>query len=280
MQTLPKPVLLILGLVVLPWLPAAAQTHVDLELALGIDISGSVDEVEAHLQRDGYVRALTDPAVIGAIRSGPLQRIAVSYFEWGGEETQVVVVGWTLVDGASSARNLAAAIRAAPYSRGRYTSISSAIDFILPTFGANAFEGTRRVIDLSGDGPNNAGRYVNDARDEAIRGGVTINGLPIMNQRPNRFGMPMPDLDLYYRDCVIGGPGAFIVVAHDFRSFANAIRRKLVLEIARAGPLLRARPVAARHSDIRRAPVAIAARLAPPCDEGERRLDRRLIDSF
>ncbi len=286
MRTLSKPVLLFLG-VFLAIAPAAmAATAVDLELALGVDISGSVDEVEARLQRDGYVAALTDPAVIAAIRSGLLRRIALSYFEWAGEETQATVVGWTLITGANSARKFAAAISAAPVSRGRYTSISSAIDYILPSFDGNSFAGTRRVIDLSGDGPNNAGRYVNRARDDAIKSAVTINGLPIVNQRPNRFGMPMPELDLYYHNCVIGGPGAFLVVAQDFRSFAEAIRRKLVLEIAGGAPAPAPRhgvPASAGRGDRAKDPVLpgfIATRAAPACDAGERRLQQRLRDTF
>lgn len=284
MRTLSKPFLLFLAVFFAIAPAAMAATAVDLELALGVDMSGSVDEVEARLQRDGYVRALTDPAVIAAIRAGPLRRIALVYFEWAGEETQVTVVDWTLITGASSARKFAAAISAAPASRGRYTSISSAIDHILPSFDRNSFVGTRRIIDLSGDGPNNAGRYVNRARDDAIKSAVTINGLPIMNQRPNRFGMPMRDLDLYYRNCVIGGPGAFLVVAQDFRSFAAAIRRKLVLEIAGAAPAPRhGVPASAGHGDratgsVR--PVFITAGAAPACDAGERQLQQRRRDTF
>ena len=279
-----KPVLLFFWVFVGIAPAAMAATAVDLELALGIDTSGSVDAAEARLQRDGYIRALTDPAVIAAIRSGPLRRIALSYFEWAGDETQATVVDWTLITGADSARKFAAAISAATASRGRYTSISGAIDYIMPSFDANAFVGTRRVIDLSGDGPNNAGRYVNQARDDAIKSMVTINGLPIVNQRPNRFGMPMPELDLYYRNCVIGGPGAFIVVARDFRSFAAAIRRKLVLEIAGAAPAPRRRMAASSgHGDpamgsVRSGFIVVGA--APACDAGELRLQQRFRDAL
>ena len=274
---------------IIPWIlifllaqPAAvaATTAVDLELALGVDVSGSVDEVEARLQRDGYVAALNNQSVIRAIRSGILQRIAVMYFEWAGDETQSVVVGWTLVSDRASARRLAARISKAPITRGRYTSISSAMDFARPLFAANRFQGTRRVLDISGDGSNNAGDYVNRSRDETVAAGITVNGLPIVNQRLNRFGMPMPGLDLYYRDCVIGGPGAFLVMAQDFQSFARAIRRKLILEIAglRPSPLRYAGGRVSRRLQGRFRPVA--NRLAPPCDVGERRLHQRLRDNF
>ena len=209
----------------------------------------------------------------------------MTYFEWSDEFTRSVVVGWTLLHDAASARRFAAAIAGAPAARGRYTSIGGAIDFAVPMFAANDFEGTRRVIDLSGDGPNNVGRLVTLARDAAVAAGITVNGLPIVNDRPNRFGMPMPNLDLYYRNCVIGGPGAFMVAADDFDSFAVAVRRKLILEIAGlaipARPLRRALGVP--HATGRRVGLlrrVTAPHLAPPCDEGERRLERRRRDWY
>ena len=305
-----KSIALILMGVLATLRPAIATTPVDLELALGVDVSGSVDVFEARLQRGGYVAALTDAGVIRAILSGPLRRIAVTYFEWAGEVTRSVVVGWALLHDAGSARRFAAAIAGASTSRGRFTSISGAIDFALPLFATNGFEGTRRVIDLSGDGPNNVGRAVRSARDAAVAAGITINGLPIVNERPNRFGMPMPNLDLYYRDCVIGGAGAFLVAVDDFDSFALAVRRKLILEIAGSRPrefegrLATLDPkqtsgVATTKSYSLSANVstralsthveslvptlarrASAAALAPPCDAGERRLRRRLRDWF
>jgi len=227
-------------------------------LALGVDVSGSVDEVEARLRREGYVSALTDPRVVRAIGSSMLRRIAVMYFEWAGDETQSVFVDWTLVHDSASARRLAETISMAPMTRGRYTAIGSAMDFARPLFAADSFHGTRRVRHISGDGPNNDGDYVTRTRQETVSAGITINGLPIVNQRINRFGRPMPDLDLYYRDCVIGGPGSFMVVAEDFQSFASAIRRKLILEIAGLRPpQVLFRPV--------------ADRVSPPCDAGERR---------
>lgn len=260
----------------------AAETAVDLELVLAIDVSGSVDETEARLQRDGYVQALRHKEVIDAISGGFLRRIAVTYLEWAGEETQTTVVDWRLVDGEKSAIALSAEIAAAPIARGRYTSISQAIRYSVPKFTGNGYEGTRRVIDISGDGANNTGGLVNIARDEAVALGITINGLPIVNNRPNRFGQQLPDLDLYYRDCVIGGSGAFLVVARDFEAFARAVRKKLVLEIA-ALPEPRMAPSSAPgnapgNAPRLSAPLRKASNDAPPCDAGERRLRRMFLD--
>jgi hypothetical protein len=214
----------------------AADVPVDLELVLAIDVSGSIDEEEAALQRDGYMAALTDPDVIAAIKDGPTGRIAVAYIEWSNAEMQRTVVDWKVIDGLAAAREFVAALKANPPVRGRFTSISGAIDYAVPMFEKNGLEGARKAIDVSGDGPNNRGRRVTDARDDAVKRGITINGLPIVNDRPNFFGRPPPDLDLYYRDCVIGGPGALYVIAKDFQAFANAIRRKLLLEISGIAP--------------------------------------------
>ena len=256
----------------LTWCAAQAlarELPVDLELVLAVDVSGSVDEVEARLQRDGYVQALRHPDVISAISAGVLRRIAVTYIEWAGQDTQSVVLDWRLIDSKAAANAFASELERVEITRGRYTSISQAIRYALPRFVGNGFDGTRRVIDVSGDGANNTGGLVNVARDEAVAMGVTINGLPIVNGRPNRFGQQLPDLDLYYRNCVIGGPGAFIVVAQDFESFARAVRKKLVLEIAAApGPALPAD----------RSLLVRAAAEGPPCDAGENRLRRMFMD--
>jgi hypothetical protein len=185
-------------------------------------------------------------------------------------------VGWTLLHDAASIRGFARAIDRAPRVRGRFTSISGAIDFALPLFGKSGFRGTRRVIDLSGDGPNNVGRLVTLARDNAVARGIVINGLPIVSDRPDPFGMPMANLDLYYRNCVIGGPGSFLVVAEDFRSFAIAIRRKLILEIA---GLTVFAPVPGRQRGGASLQPA-QDRWVPPCNEGERRMQQRIRGSF
>lgn len=226
---------IVAGLLLVP-LPAASQeagTPVDLELVLAVDVSGSVDKVEARLQRQGYVAAMAHPRVIEAIEYGSLGRIAVTYVEWANELHHEVVVDWTLVSDTASAETFAAALSEAPLATARWTSISGAIDNGAGLFEGNGFRGTRRVIDVSGDGYNNRGRPVTGARDDAVARGITINGLPIVNERPNPWGgPPARDLDLYYQDHVIGGPGAFMIVAESFDDFASAILSKLILEIA------------------------------------------------
>ncbi len=235
---------------------AAAASDVDLALVLAIDVSGSIDEEEAQLQREGYTHAIVEPEVIDAIRQGVNGRIAIAYIEWSGEGQETTVVDWHIIDGLATAKQFVAALDKSPPQRGRFTSISGAIDYAVPMMKSPAFQAMRRAIDISGDGPNNRGRPITVARDEAVAQGITINGLPIVNDRPNFFGHQMPDLDLYYRDCVIGGPGALYVVAKDFQSFANAIRRKLILEISDRGmPPARIIPVAERQG--------------PSCDAGE-----------
>lgn len=224
-------VLLWLGLAPAP--AAAERQPVDLELVLAVDVSGSIDAEEMKLQRDGYVAALIHPDVVSAITRGVLGRIALAYVEWAGHEVRRVVVDWAVIADRSSAEAFAAKLAAAPIRSGVSTSISGAIEYVLPMFGANGYEGTRRVIDISGDGPSNQGTLVTVARDRAEAAGVVINGLPILNDRPNALNFPnLPDLDLYYEGCVITGDGAFVVVANNFEAFGEAVRRKLILEIA------------------------------------------------
>ena len=216
----------------------AAAAEVDLELVLAVDVSGSIDEVEAGLQRRGYVQAITDPRVVHAIRGGTLGRIAVTYIEWAGTYHQRTVVGWTLIDDERSARAFAAVLEEAPPSTAVWTSISTAIDYAVTRLADSGHDGLRHVIDVSGDGYNNRGRPAQEARDAAVAMGITINGLPIMNGRPNRWGgMPPPDLDRYYEQFVIGGPGSFHIVAQDFEAFADAILHKLIREIAALPPV-------------------------------------------
>ena len=211
-----------------PGAAAKDELPVDLELVLGVDVSRSIDYEEARLQRQGYVSAFRDPAVIRAIRSGMMRRIAVVYFEWAGAGHTETVKGWALIEDQKSAYAFAKALGETVSSSARRTSISAAIDFAMPMFGQNRFEGTRRVIDISGDGPNNWGDLVNVARDRALATGLTINGLPILDEAGGRFSrFNIPNLDLYYKNCVIGGPGAFFVVAADFKDFARAVRKGL-----------------------------------------------------
>jgi hypothetical protein len=216
--------------------PASAQeTEVDLELVLAVDVSGSMDRDEQELQRNGYVEAFRHPDVISAIGSGMLGRIAVTYIEWAGPANQAIIVPWTIVDGAEAGRKVADRLAAAPISRFRGTSISGSLMFTAPAFDNNGLAGTRRVIDISGDGPNNMGIPVLVAREPVLAAGITINGLPIMVKRPNGF-YSIAALDVYYEDCVIGGPGSFLIAIESRDMFASAIRRKLVLEIAGAAP--------------------------------------------
>jgi hypothetical protein len=209
------------------------QTLVDLQLVLAVDVSRSMDQDEQQLQRAGYVTALRDPGVIAAIQGGPLGRIAVTYVEWAGHGLQSVLVPWTLIDGPETAGRVAAALAAIPLNRMRRTSISDALTFSATLFARSGFSSARRVIDVSGDGPNNAGFPVAGARDAVLSQGITVNGLPIMLKSGFASGFfDVSNLDLYYEDCVIGGPGAFIVTIQDPSEFASAIRRKLILEIA------------------------------------------------
>ncbi|MFC3674511.1 DUF1194 domain-containing protein [Ferrovibrio xuzhouensis] len=214
---------------------AGEKPAVDLALMLAVDISGSIDLDEARLQREGYAQAISDPAVIKAITSGINGRIAVAYFEWSDSYTQNALLDWTVISDRASAEAVARKLTAEPITTARRTSISGAIQFALPRFAGLPYTALRRVLDISGDGPNNDGGPVDLARDAALAAGIAINGLPIMNGRQNSWGFPtLPDLDKYYEGCVIGGPGAFVVVAEDFASFDVAVRRKLILEIAAA----------------------------------------------
>lgn len=208
---------------------------VDIELILAVDISGSIDPDEAKLQRDGYARAIADPAVVKAIRTGVHGRIAVSYFEWADATSQGSLVEWMLISDQASAEAVSRRLQEHPIRTARRTSISGAIQFAIPIFGSGPHKGVRRVLDISGDGPNNDGAPVDLLRDQALAAGIVINGLPIMNGRVNTWGFPvLEDLDRYYEGCVIGGPGSFVVVAEGFDTFFEAIRRKLILEIASA----------------------------------------------
>ena len=206
-------------------MPAAAQTGVDLQLVLAVDASGSVDQYRFELQKRGYVAAFRHVRVLQAIRSGANQAIAVTMLQWTGPMMQVHVVGWSRVGDEESAGAFAAAIERAPRQLfGGGTSISGAIDYSRLILLQSPFTASRRVIDISGDGAINIGRPVTFARDEAVRDGITINGLPFLSVEP--------DLDTYYFENVIGGPGAVMVPADSYESFSEAILKKLIIEIA------------------------------------------------
>lgn len=256
--------------------PAADKIPVDLELILAVDISGSIDAEEAKLQREGYAAALVDPLVVKAIRGGIHGKVAIAYFDWSDSWVQNQISDWVLVQDQASAEALARRLLAEPTRTARRTSITGAIIHAMPRFGSGPYQGMRRVLDISGDGPNNDGGPVDLARDRALAAGIVINGLPINNKRPSPFGFPaLEDLDAYYEGCVIGGPGAFVVVAEDFRSFGEAVRRKLILEIAsapmvppdwqRAGP-----PVLLQRVQRGQPPAGGAGRYPKGCDIGER----------
>ena len=205
---------------------------VDVELVLAVDVSRSISPEELIIQRVGYAEALTSPEVLTAIREGFLGRIAVTYFEWAGEHMQRTVVDWTLIETEADALAVADMIRTNPAGTASRTSVSGALLYGAARFEGNGFNGTRRIIDVSGDGPNNAGPPVLPVRDAVLEQGIIINGLPLLtNVGPGGF-QRLEDLDLFFRDCVIGGPGAFLIAVTSWEQFAEAVRRKLVLEIA------------------------------------------------
>ena len=211
----------------------AQQTEVDIELILAVDVSMSMDPEEQRLQREGYIAALRDPAIIKAIRSGPHARIAVTYIEWAGPEAHNHLIPWRVIDGQDSAEAFIAELTVKPYSRYRMTSISSALWYASEQFGAGSFRGARRVIDVSGDGANNSGPPLTPIRDRLVESGVVINGLPILLRPTTTWSSwDIPDLDKYYANCVIGGPGAFMVPITTREEFATATRQKLLLEIS------------------------------------------------
>jgi Protein of unknown function (DUF1194) len=219
--------------------PANAQERkeVDLALAMGIDISGSIDPDEAKLQREGYVQAFRDPVIVKAILGGSNGRIAVAYYEWSDAWVQRLLIDWTLLDSEASIEAFATRLANSPISIARRTSISGAIRYAIPLFGRSPYEPVRKVLDISGDGSNNDGGLVTDMRYEALKERIIINGLPIMNDRPNPFGFPSEaDLDKYYLHCVTGGPRSFVEVARNFDDFPRAVRKKLLQEVADIGP--------------------------------------------
>jgi hypothetical protein len=232
---------------VMRWLPVllallmpgtARAEPVDLLLVLSADVSRSVNHAKFQLQREGYAAAISDPKVLDAITSGRHRRIAVCFVEWSGAGNQQLVIDWTVIDGPQSARGFGDKLLELPRSFADRTSISGGIDFAMEQFARSPFDAPRRVIDISGDGTHNSGRDVTLARDEAVDRGVTINGLVILSERPLAWNPqhtnPPGGLPNYFRENVIGGPGAFVVVAENFESFGQAIVKKLIAEIADA----------------------------------------------
>lgn len=206
--------------------------EVDLRLVIAVDVSRSIDEDEARLQRQGYLEALTDSRVIDAMTGGAFKRIAVTYVEWAGTHFQRTAIGWTLIDSAAAATAFAATLEASPFTSQSWTAVGAALAYAGSKFDEPLFRSNRKIIDISGDGKNNNGPPAEIVRDELVKRGIVINGLPIISERPN-FGRPAEaDLDAYYEEKVIGGPGSFIVPAKGFADFGRAIRSKMTREIS------------------------------------------------
>lgn len=235
----------------------AGAVQVDVELVLAVDVSYSMDPEEQELQREGYIAAITSPEFLKALRQGIHGKVALTYFEWAGMHHRQIVVPWRLIEGPESADSFVAEIAKARYTRASRTSVSGALLFGAALFDGSGFRGLRRVIDVSGDGVNNNGPIVDVTRDEVLAKGITINGLPIMFKRPSFSTMDIEGLDVYFEDCVIGGPGSFVIPIKNRDQFKEAIRTKLVMEIATLVP---------------DAQVVPAAKRAPrvPCTIGER----------
>ena len=234
---------------------------VNVELVIAVDISYSMDMDELAIQREGYAQAIVSRDFLQALRAGPDGKVAVTYFEWSMSGDEKIIVPWRVIDGPESADAVAAEIMKTPVRRGSSTSISGAINFAVQLFEENPYRGLRRVIDISGDGPNNDGAPVTGARDAALAKGIIINGLPIMVKEPSSM-IDIENLDLYYEDCVIGGPGAFIMAIKDREKFQEAIRTKLVLEVAGRTPERRIVPAAEKEPRV-------------PCLIGEKKWQER-----
>ena len=237
-----------------PKAPGVAQSadqpgapSVDVELILAVDVSYSMDMDELAIQREGYAQAIMSKEFLQALKSLPNDKIAVTYFEWAASSDQKIIIPWRLIDGPETADAVAEEILKTPIRRASRTSISGAIYFAMPLFDENPYKGARRVIDISGDGPNNNGAPVTGAREMALSKGIVINGLPIMVKEPSYSTMDIDNLDWYYEDCVIGGPGSFVVAIKDREKFKEAIRAKLLLEVAGRTPERRVVPVAEKE---------------------------------
>ncbi|MGA7074085.1 DUF1194 domain-containing protein [Bradyrhizobium sp.] len=221
-----------------------APPVVDVELVLAVDVSYSMDMDELAVQREGYAQAIVSKEFLQALKALPNGKIAITYFEWAASSDQKIIIPWRVIDGPETADAVADEILKTPIRRASRTSLSGAIYFAMPLFENNPYPGLRRVLDISGDGPNNNGAPVTPARDEALSKGIIINGLPIMVKEPSFSTMDIENLDWYYEDCVIGGPGSFVVAIKDREKFKEAIRSKLLLEVAGRTPQRPVVPVA------------------------------------
>ena len=213
-------------------MPASADTPVDLQLVMAVDVSRSIDEVEAELQRRGYIESLTNDRVLDAILGGEHKRIALCYTEWAGQHYQRVVIDWTLIDSPQAARRFAEKLAEAPRTSQSWTAVGAALAHAGQRFVTSGYVSKRQIIDVSGDGRTNDGPPAEQVRDALVARGIVVNGLPVMMNRNNFNRPPDTDLDKYYEDNVIGGPGSFMIVARDFNDFSRAVRTKLVREIS------------------------------------------------
>jgi Protein of unknown function (DUF1194) len=234
-----------------------SASSVDVELVIAVDVSYSMDLDELAVQREGYAQAIVSKEFLQAMKPGPNGKVAVTYFEWSASSDQKIIIPWRMIDGPEAADAVANEIMKTPVRRGSRTSISGAINFAMPLFDENPYRGLRRVIDISGDGPNNNGDPVTGAHDAALEKGIIINGLPIMVKEPSYSTMDIDNLDWYYEDCVIGGPGSFVVSIRDRDNFKEAIQTKLVLEVADRKPERRIVPAAEKQPRV-------------PCQIGEK----------
>jgi len=235
--------LALLALCSMPFVaPSNAQTAepVDLLLVFAADVSRSIDQPKFQLQREGYAAAIADPRVLEAINSGRHRRIAAAFVEWSGISSQKVLIDWTLIDGADAAKKFADQLVELPRSFAERTSISGGIDYAMTVMARAPYQSGRRTIDVSGDGTNNSGRDIASVRDEVTAKGVTVNGLVILSDSPLPWNPehtnPPGGLGEYYRRNVIGGPGAFVMVAENHDSFGQAIVKKMIAEIAWNAP--------------------------------------------
>jgi hypothetical protein len=226
------------------------EMQVDVELVLAVDVSYSMDLEELAIQREGYAQAVVSPDFLNALKAGPHGKVAITYYEWAAAHDQKTIIPWRIIDGPESADAVAAEIMKAPLRRASRTSISGAINFGMQVLSESPYKGLRRVIDISGDGPNNNGEPVLIARDAALEKGITINGLPVMVKQASYATMDIEKLDLYFEECVIGGAGAFVVPIKDRTKFKEAIRTKLVLEVAGLQPVGRVIPAQTREERI------------------------------
>jgi len=244
--------IVILSIWLLPAAALSAQTiEVDVELVLAVDVSRSMSPEELDIQRRGYAEALVSDEVIDAMGDGLLGRVAIQYVEWAGQYNQRIIVDWTLIEDRADAQAFARQLLAHRSPSMSRTSISGGINFAVNAIDTNAYSGNRRIIDISGDGPNNQGPYVALARDEALASGIIINGLPLMTRDGIYSQFDIERLDLYYRDCVIGGPGAFLIPVLSWEEFPEAVRRKIVLELAgRPSPPARIMPTSSSILDM------------------------------